>query len=140
MGRFLLCLIDPNYTKQGYVMTQNFFKALMLLFLLSLGVTFAVTGCGDTSPSKEGQSSDASSADTSPDQKPASQTLTFPKGFMWGTSIAGFQGEMGCPTLPPEECEDKNSDWYQWVTTKEIIEKTLTGLNGEKFDDYEEVS
>lgn len=48
--------------------------------------------------------------------------LSFPKGFFFGTSIAGFQGDMGCPTLSAEQCEDRNSDWYQWTQSKELQE------------------
>ena len=39
-----------------------------------------------------------------------------------GVAVAGFQVDMGCPTESAESCEDRNSDWYQWVTTPEIIE------------------
>ncbi len=41
----------------------------------------------------------------------------FPAGFMWGTSIAGFQVDMGCPTLDAGACEDRQSDWYQLITS-----------------------
>ena len=44
----------------------------------------------------------------------------FPKGFVFGTAIAGFQVDMGCPTLPAAQCEDRASDWYQWITTPRI--------------------
>ena len=54
------------------------------------------------------------------EQPPKPQGLEFPKGFTFGTAIAGFQGDMGCPTEPAATCEDRNSDWYQWVTSKEI--------------------
>jgi hypothetical protein len=30
----------------------------------------------------------------------------FPRDFLFGTAIAGFQVEMGCPTLPAAACED----------------------------------
>ncbi len=42
----------------------------------------------------------------------------FPDGFLFGTAIAGFQVEAGCPTLSPEQCEDRRSDWYQFVTAQ----------------------
>ena len=38
------------------------------------------------------------------------ENLTFPAGFYFGTATAGFQVEMGCPTIDPAECEDRNSD------------------------------
>lgn len=40
----------------------------------------------------------------------------FPSSFMFGASIAGFQADPGCPTLPAAECEDRASDWYQLVS------------------------
>lgn len=55
----------------------------------------------------------------------------FTKDFVWGASIAGFQVEAGCPTVPAEECEDRNSDWYQWVTDPELIAESGTYLSGE---------
>lgn len=54
-----------------------------------------------------------------------SDNLSFPDGFLWGTATSGFQVDMGCPTLPPAECNDPNSDWYQWVTNEFIIGKGL---------------
>jgi beta-glucosidase/6-phospho-beta-glucosidase/beta-galactosidase len=50
---------------------------------------------------------------------------TFPKGFRFGTAIAGFQVDMGCPTLPAARCEDRASDWYQWITTPRITGNPL---------------
>ncbi|MFT3836594.1 MAG: family 1 glycosylhydrolase [Myxococcaceae bacterium] len=41
-----------------------------------------------------------------------------PDTFLFGASIAGFQVDMGCPTLPNGECEDPNSDWYDFVTRR----------------------
>jgi beta-glucosidase/6-phospho-beta-glucosidase/beta-galactosidase len=45
------------------------------------------------------------------------ESLTFPRGFLFGTAVAGFQVDMGCPTLPASACEDPNSDWYQFITS-----------------------
>jgi beta-glucosidase/6-phospho-beta-glucosidase/beta-galactosidase len=50
---------------------------------------------------------------------------TFPRGFAFGTAIAGFQVEMGCPTLAASACEDRASDWYQWITTRRIIDNPI---------------
>jgi len=41
----------------------------------------------------------------------------FPDDFLFGASMAGFQVDMGCPTLAPEKCEDRHSDWYQLITS-----------------------
>lgn len=56
---------------------------------------------------------------------------TFPEGFLFGTATAGFQVEMGCPTIPAEECEDRNSDWYEYITSKETLESGTTHLAGD---------
>lgn len=48
---------------------------------------------------------------------PAADKYLFPKGFTWGASIAGFQVDMGCPTTPAAECEDRRSDWYEFITS-----------------------
>lgn len=40
-----------------------------------------------------------------------------PDSFVFGAAVAGFQVDPGCPTVPADQCEDRNSDWYQWVTS-----------------------
>ncbi len=40
-----------------------------------------------------------------------SSTHEFPKGFLWGISMAAFQYEMGVS----KEAIDPNSDWYVWL-------------------------
>ena len=42
--------------------------------------------------------------------------LAFPADFQFGTALAGFQADMGCPTLPRAICEDDNSDWFAFTT------------------------
>jgi len=56
---------------------------------------------------------------------------TFPKTFLWGTSVAGFQVDGGCLTLPEAQCEDPHSDWYQWVTDPAILFDGATHVTGE---------
>ena len=51
--------------------------------------------------------------------------------FLWGSATAGFQVDMGCPTLPAIECHDAASDWYQWVTTPEIVRNANLHVTGE---------
>jgi beta-glucosidase/6-phospho-beta-glucosidase/beta-galactosidase len=48
-----------------------------------------------------------------------------PPGFVFGTAIAGFQVDMGCPTIDASVCEDRGSDWYQWITTKRIVDNPI---------------
>jgi hypothetical protein len=35
---------------------------------------------------------------------PDAGSITFPKSFVFGTAIAGFQADMGCPTLGSTAC------------------------------------
>lgn len=51
----------------------------------------------------------------------------FPERFLFGASIAGFQVDPGCPTLPAERCVDTHSDWYQWVTSSAAL-SDLAGM------------
>ncbi len=55
----------------------------------------------------------------------------FPKGFLFGTAIAGFQVDMGCPTLPAEQCEDRHSDWYAYVTNPDLSGDSSLHLSGQ---------
>ena len=85
---------------------------LRLTTILMLCVTlFGGAACGDdAAPEPEG---------------------VFPEGFLWGTAVAGFQVDMGCPTISPDECEDRGSDWYQWVTDPDLIADGTTYLSGD---------
>lgn len=62
---------------------------------------------------------------------PDDGAMRFPDGFTFGVAIAGFQADMGCPTLAPELCEDRRSDWYQWITSQEIIDEAATHSSGD---------
>ena len=59
--------------------------------------------CGQTTATTE----DASSGDTAADV--AQPDTVFPKNFVWGAAIAGFQVDMGCPTLPAAQCVHKKT-------------------------------
>ena len=52
------------------------------------------------------------------DENP-NRAIGFPDGFLFGTATAGFQVEMGCPTLG-DECTDSNSDWFAYVTDPNV--------------------
>jgi beta-galactosidase len=67
----------------------------------------------------------------SPDPDPGDGGRAFPQGFLWGASMAGFQVDPGCPSLPAEQCEDRASDWYVWVTDPELIARSSNYLSGE---------
>lgn len=55
----------------------------------------------------------------------------FPAGFLFGTAIAGFQADMGCPTLPAAACVDAASDWYRFTTDPEVIADPSANLSGQ---------
>lgn len=115
-------------------------SSVMRRLLSSLCVIAAVAcgGSGDSPAEGSGGSrTDDPSAPSAPPSTPpdgggdAPVVGTFPKGFVFGTAIAGFQVDMGCPTIPAERCEDRNSDWYQYVTTKRIVDNPLLFMSKE---------
>lgn len=55
----------------------------------------------------------------------------FPEGFAFGAAVAGFQVDMGCPTIPAAECEDRRSDWYHFVTSTVTIARSSNFLSGD---------
>jgi beta-galactosidase len=62
---------------------------------------------------------------------PSAESLKFPSGFLFGSATAGFQVEMGCPTVAAAECEDRNSDWYDWVTQPALVMDSTLHITGE---------
>ena len=62
---------------------------------------------------------------------PAAEDFSFPATFQFGSAIAGFQVEMGCPTTAAAECEDRNSDWYTWVTRPELVKDPAIFIEGD---------
>ena len=72
---------------------------------------------------------------SSPPHSPTDPTQpvrgTFPKDFVFGSAIAGFQVDMGCLTVPAAQCEDRASDWYQWITTPRILNNPLLFMSKE---------
>ena len=59
------------------------------------------------------------------------ESFQFAPKFLFGTAIAGFQVDMGCPTLPASLCEDPNSDWFQFVTSPVITGNTAARVKGD---------
>jgi beta-glucosidase/6-phospho-beta-glucosidase/beta-galactosidase len=101
-----------------------------------LAVLGAVVACGGDGSGAEsppantpGADTPAAPAESAPEQGSGAAgdepVGTFPKGFLFGTALAGFQVDMGCPTLRADVCEDRQSDWYQWITTKRILDNPL---------------
>jgi beta-glucosidase/6-phospho-beta-glucosidase/beta-galactosidase len=60
-----------------------------------------------------------------------SEPAVFPAGFLFGVATAGFQNDPGCPTLPESECVDKNSDWYEFVSSKVVQTSGRGHLSGD---------
>lgn len=67
---------------------------------------------------------------STPAPNPVPENFDFPKGFLFGTAIAGFQVDMGCPSMTAG-CLDPNSDWYTWVTKPEIVADPSAHVKGE---------
>ncbi len=105
-------------------------RALRGLLLMALAVG-SVPACGDSSATDDHPGSATPEATKTPSATdpnagaPGDAPLvgTFPRGFAFGSAIAGFQVDMGCPTIAAALCEDRASDWYQWITTKRIVDK-----------------
>jgi beta-galactosidase len=72
-----------------------------------------------------------SAASISPASAGKGEDQAFPRGFLFGTAIAGFQNDMGCPTVAASLCEDRNSDWYAWTQTPALIAEAALHLSGE---------
>lgn len=111
-------------------MINRCFMAVIMVVCASCGGESAGTAVADTSVA------DASVADTSVAETSAADSVTapphaFPKGFMWGTATAGFQVDMGCPTMPASECDDTHSDWYQFITDPALVADKSLHIKGE---------
>ena len=65
------------------------------------------------------------------EETPPQEPGVLPPGFLLGASVAGFQVDMGCPTLSATECEDPRSDWYVWVTDASLIAERQLYLSGD---------
>jgi beta-galactosidase len=57
--------------------------------------------------------------------------VRFPDGFLFGASVAGFQVDMGCPTIGRAACDDPNSDWYVFTTAPETVSDPAAHLSGQ---------
>jgi beta-galactosidase len=114
-------------------------NSVALTLALAAGLTGASVGaCGSEPPAEtpvdastpKPDSSIVVASDSGIKDSSVADTLeplvgTFPRGFLFGSAIAGFQVDMGCPTLGATRCEDRNSDWYQWITTPRILNNPI---------------
>ncbi len=71
---------------------------------------------------------------TDPKSTDSAALDAFPADFRWGTAVAGFQVEAGCPNVPASECTDDASDWYQWVTDPTLRADSSTYLSGQDIE------
>lgn len=106
---------------------------LIILLLLSL---FLILGCQDDDGDSESIDDNPTDIPSDEDDDDAADdddddAFRFPEGFLFGTATAGFQVDMGCPSLPADQCDDVNSDWYQYVTSDETVLSGRTFLSGE---------
>ncbi len=109
-----------------------------LLLLLGAALVYSV-GCasGDDDDESSANADDDStdddvpSDDDSDDDASPDIAYPFPDGFLFGTASAGFQHEMGCPTLPDDECADRGSDWYAYMVADETRSRPRTFLSDE---------
>jgi beta-glucosidase/6-phospho-beta-glucosidase/beta-galactosidase len=61
--------------------------------------------------------------------------LPLPPGFLLGVATAGFQNDPGCPSPALQaECTDRRSDWYDFVTSPEIVNDPATFVKGEALE------
>jgi len=111
--------------------------ALTRSHLLVAALALVVAGCeDDPRPQDAGADADADAdfdgdEDGDMDEPVEYRDRTFPDDFLFGTATAGFQVEMGCPTVPAEVCEDRNSDWYVYITAPETLNSSSTSLSGD---------
>jgi beta-glucosidase/6-phospho-beta-glucosidase/beta-galactosidase len=59
------------------------------------------------------------------------QDKGLPRDFLFGTSINGFQADMGCPNMPGPDCVHSIVDWYEFATSPEMISSGGTYLSGQ---------
>jgi beta-galactosidase len=98
-------------------------------WLAALGL--ATSGCGDSTRSPADVVPDAADTAANDVMAPPNPEVDLPPGFLWGAALAGFQSDMGCPTLSAEICEDRASDWYQWVSDPDLVAAPTTFVTGE---------
>ncbi len=117
--------------------------ACVLATLLCTAMLSACQGAsdgdaGESDGTESGTTTEGNDAgtgtDTGTDTTGGELEYPFPEDFYWGTATAGFQVEMGCPTLSDADCLDTTSDWYQWVTDPEIAAASNTFISGDPID------
>ncbi|MDP8225744.1 MAG: family 1 glycosylhydrolase [Candidatus Lernaella stagnicola] len=96
--------------------------------LLCIAVFLIFPACGDDD---DDEIAEADSDDDNDDNDNDEIAFPFPPGFLFGAATAGFQCDMGCPTLDEASCTDTASDWYQFVTNPQTVAHPLSFVAGE---------
>jgi beta-glucosidase/6-phospho-beta-glucosidase/beta-galactosidase len=81
-------------------------------------------------PGDQDSPSDATTAPVDAGSGPDG-SVSFPPDFVFGTAIAGFQADMGCPTLDAAACDDPNSDWFAFTTNPTTVQSSSAYLSGQ---------
>jgi beta-glucosidase/6-phospho-beta-glucosidase/beta-galactosidase len=99
-------------------------KNTLVFSLISISLVAACSGGSSSSTTQSPLPAATTNADAGAGninvKGDAGEPTLRPLPYLMGTAIAGFQVDMGCPTIPAADCEDRNSDWYQWITTPRI--------------------
>lgn len=119
---------------------RRVWRVQLCTWAMSVLGTAALTsaGCGGTETTVTTTTPDTAASDSSETSAGADvgpPKTAFPAGFLWGAAIAGFQVDMGCPTLPASVCDDTKSDWYQWVTDPDLVADGITYNSGDPMSD-----
>jgi len=116
---------------------RMFLRIMLIVLVASLSIALLILSCDDddddnddTNGNLNDDSDDDDNDDTGDDDQP-DLAYDFPPGFLFGAATAGFQVDMGCPSLPAAQCADTNADWYAYVTDPDVIARPLTFLADE---------
>ncbi len=104
-------------------------RTIMIPFFSIVVWSLALTACETNDETNETQDGDLE--DVGGDSEAGGDPFRFPDGFYFGAATAGFQVDMGCPTLSDELCVDDQSDWYVYMTNDSMLTNANTYLSGD---------
>jgi beta-glucosidase/6-phospho-beta-glucosidase/beta-galactosidase len=96
-----------------------------------MGLVVAATSCSCGSDRSAVAPGADDGGDASDAADAADASRRFPSGFVFGTAVAGFQVDMGCPSLNRPACDDRNSDWYEFTTSPRTVADPTAYLSGQ---------
>jgi beta-galactosidase len=115
-------------------------RSWIALFALCVACTGDHTGSGRAAVDRDAATDpidgrdgglDGGDALPDPDGGMAPEGKPFPPDFVFGAAVAGFQVDMGCPTMPSSLCDDVNSDWYVFTTSPATVGDDASHLSGQ---------